>query len=133
VTIEPGPATIGAMPAEFFRVDDAEASAQLLLSVGPPLLTGDLVYAGVHAFLAGRQLAPWAAALQHLPAARAVLPGHGVPSPSAIDETAAYLSTAEQALAEAADADELGTLLDAAYPTFTGKSMRALQSYFLFP
>ncbi len=132
-TIEPGPTTIGVTPAEFLRVDDAEASTQLLLSVGSLLIAGDLVYAGVHAFLAGRQCASWAAALRQLPPARVVLPGHGVPSPTAVDETVAYLATAERALADAADADELGALLDAAWPALAGRSMRALQSYFLFP
>jgi glyoxylase-like metal-dependent hydrolase (beta-lactamase superfamily II) len=138
-TIEPGPEVIDGTLFEFAAVADAEASVQLVIRLPADgiLLTGDLVSAGVHPFLAGRAFDTWLSALGPLraPVAR-ILPGHGEPQDAgaaAIDETAGYLERARVELAAATGPADLDARLDAAFPALEGRRMHALQNAFLFP
>ena len=89
--IEPGSMVIDGITFELERVVDAEAAFQLVTRIPNHgvVVTGDLVYSGVHLILAG-QIAPWTTALQNLEAVDGypiVLAGHGVPAAPAVYDT----------------------------------------------
>lgn len=137
-TVEPGTERIGGVTFEYTVVEHAEAAHQLVVHLPEHgvVATGDLVYAGVHPFLAERGFDAWHAGLDLIEGlgAEHVLAGHGVPGgPDLITQTREYLAVARDALASAAGADELAAALDAYRPGWGGRGMRAVQSYYLFP
>jgi glyoxylase-like metal-dependent hydrolase (beta-lactamase superfamily II) len=141
-----GSETIDGVEFRFETVTGAEAGTQLVIHLPGVVVAGDLVYAGVHPFLAARAFPSWTDALDRLtaPAGTAptgtgptgtgpvVLPGHGTPSERAVGETRDYLRAAPGLLAAATGPAELDELLDGAFPQLTGRSMHALQNAFLF-
>jgi len=89
--IEPGILTIDSVAFELERVVDAEAAFQLVTRIPNHgvVVSGDLVYSGVHLILAG-DIVPWTTALQNLEAVDGypiVLAGHGAPAMPAVYET----------------------------------------------
>src|ERR1700678_1985772 len=90
------------------------AETENALMVGLPeqkiLITQDLVYHGVHVFIAEKAFDAWIEGLRHykqLPFTR-VLPGHGAPGGTELyDSMEHYLATARELLTRSKSGDEL--------------------------
>lgn len=102
--VAPGSLIIDGVTFELERVVDAEAAFQLVARIPNHgvVVTGDLVYSGVHLILAG-QVVPWTTALQNLDAVTGypiVLAGHGVPAvPEVYDTNIRWLAKAGELIA----------------------------------
>lgn len=123
---------------EFERVVDAEASFQLVTRVPNHgvVITGDVVYSGVHLILAG-QIGPWTTALNNLAAGDGypiVLAGHGVPAvPSVYEVNVSWLAKAGELLAAGGDFDTFKQGLIDAFPDLTMTAAIDFVKPFLFP
>lgn len=108
----------------------------------PPLpdqgivITQDLVYNGVHLFVADRRFDTWAAVIEQykqLPH-DAVLPGHGPPGGKQLyDQVLDYLAAAKPAVEEATAGEQLKTTLTKRFPDHRGVSLLDIQNMYLFP
>ena len=136
--VTPGSEVIDGIRLSFILLQHAETENALM--VGLPeqkiLITQDLVYHGVHVFIAEKAFDAWIAGLRHykqLPFTR-VLPGHGAPGGTELyDSMEHYLATARELLTRSKSGDELKARLIAAFPDFTGTAMLDHQKRFLFP
>lgn len=120
--VEPGTTTIDGVDFVLETVVDAEAETQLVVRIpaAGAIVTGDIIYSGVHLILAG-PADTWTAAINNLAADSAdypiVLPGHGnVADPSVYDANIAWLATAGELLGTATTGDEFKQGLVEAYP-----------------
>jgi glyoxylase-like metal-dependent hydrolase (beta-lactamase superfamily II) len=93
------------------------------------VITGDLTYRGMHAWLAETDKEARAAWLESIEQIKALAPevvisGHKVPSladdPVVLDDTAAYLHKFDELLVQSADADALFAAMKQAYPDLAG-------------
>ena len=122
----------------FIQLQHAETENALMIGIPDKkiLITQDLVYHRVHAFIAERAFDMWLAGLHYyeqLPFAH-VLPGHGAPGgPELYEQMSHYLVTARTLLSNSTDGDDLKGKLIAAFPDFTGIAMLDHQRRFLFP
>ena len=100
------------------------------------LITQDLVYHGVHVFIAEKAFDTWLAGLRHyesLPYSH-ILPGHGLPDgPELYERMSHYLVTARDLFSKSFDGEDLKARLITAFPDFTGSAMLDHQKRFLFP
>lgn len=124
---------------ELTEVLDAEAEVQLVIRVpeAGAIVTGDLVYSGVHLILAG-PADTWTTAIEGLAADAEsypiVLPGHGLPSdPSVYDTNIDWLATATELMGTAETADEFKQGLVDAYPNLGMAAAIDFVTPFLFP
>ena len=136
--VMPGSEVIDGIRLSFILLQQAETEDALMVGIPEHkiLITQDLVYHGVHVFIAEKAFDTWLAALQDyesLPYAH-VLPGHGMPGgPELYGRMGHYLVTARDLLPESKDGDDLKARLIAAFPDFTGAGMLDHQRRFLFP
>jgi glyoxylase-like metal-dependent hydrolase (beta-lactamase superfamily II) len=134
----PGEEMIDGVPIEFLHLTNAETEHALM--VGLPeqsiLITQDLVYSGVHAFVGEKAFDSWSQALRtyrEQPYSR-LLPGHGSPGGQELyDAMIHYLVEAQEALASAKDGPEMKAQLIAAFPNYGGQILLDHQEHFLFP
>lgn len=120
--VQPGSLVIDSITYELEKVVDAEAANQLVIRIPNHgvVITGDIVYSGVHLILAG-QIDPWTTALESLAAFGdqypIVLAGHGVPSNASVYETnIQWLATAKQLIATVDNGDDFRQGLVDAFP-----------------
>jgi len=127
--VEPGNIEIDGVVFELERVLDAEAATQLVarLPASGVVITGDIVYSGVHLIMAG-QPAPWTTALQNLKAGddtyNIVLAGHGVPASitgaaddsNVFDVNIAWLAKAVELIGSVDNGDDFRQGLIDAFP-----------------
>jgi glyoxylase-like metal-dependent hydrolase (beta-lactamase superfamily II) len=134
----PGMEVIEGTRFEFFRLRHAETEDALMIGLPDQrvLITQDLIYNAVHAFIGEQAFDGWAVALKNyraLPYDR-ILPGHGAPGgPELYDAMAQYLTVARAALSEASDPDDLKRRLISAFPQFGGRTLLDHEMRFLFP
>jgi glyoxylase-like metal-dependent hydrolase (beta-lactamase superfamily II) len=136
--VQPGEETIGGVRFEFILLQHAETENALM--IGFPdhgvLITQDLIYNNVHAFLGERTFDSWIAALakcQALPYQH-ILPGHGAPGGLTLySHMRDYLTTARDLLSHSADAPDFKARLIAAFPDHGGRVLIDHQQRFLFP
>lgn len=136
--VVPGEEVIDGVRITFRKVEGSEAA--VLLTVALPdqriVITQDLVYNGVHLFIAGRAFTTWAAAVRdyrQLPY-DAVLPGHGEPGDLRLyDQVLEYLTAAEAALASATTGEALKAVLLERFPTYRGVALLDIQNSYMFP
>ena len=138
--VQPGSLEIDGITYVFENVVDAEAANQLVIRIPNHgvIITGDIVYSGVHLILAG-QIDPWTTALQNLEAGGdqypVVLAGHGVPAtPAVYDGNVQWLAAAKELIATVgitADAYRQG-LIDA-FPDLDMQAAIDFAIPFLFP
>ena len=138
-TIEPGTVEIDGVSFELTEVLDAEAEVQLVIRVPSAgvIVTGDLIYSGVHLILAG-PADTWTTAIEGLAADAdsypIVLPGHGLPTdPSAYDANIAWLATATELMGTAQTAIEFKQGLVDAFPELGMAAAIDFVTPFLFP
>lgn len=100
--VEPGTVVIDGVTFELDRILNAEAATQMVVRLPDHgvIITGDIVYSGVHLILAG-QIDPWTTALENLGATSEdypiVLAGHGLPaSPDVYDANISWLAKAAE-------------------------------------
>jgi glyoxylase-like metal-dependent hydrolase (beta-lactamase superfamily II) len=136
--VAPGIETIDGVRFESLHLQHAETQDALM--VGFPdhgvLITQDLIYNGVHVFIAERAFDGWATALQRVQALDydTLLPGHGTPGgPELYGAMSHYLETAREALATAGSGAELKSRLIAAFPDHRAQVLLDHQMRFLFP
>jgi glyoxylase-like metal-dependent hydrolase (beta-lactamase superfamily II) len=136
--IAPGIKTIDGVRFEFLHLEHAETQDALM--VGLPdhgvLITQDLIYNGIHAFIGERAFKGWAAALQRAQALDydTLLPGHGAPGgPELYGAMSLYLDATQEALSASSDGGELKSRLIAAFPHHRGQVLLDHQMRFLFP
>ena len=137
--VEPGTIEIDGITLELEKYLDAEAPVQLVVKIpgSGAIITGDIVYSGVHLIMAG-QPETWIPVLEQLAATAEeyplVLPGHGDPTdPSEYEVNIAWLNTAAELTTTAQSADEFKQGLIDAFP---GRPMEAAIDFvtpFLFP
>ena len=136
--VEPGFETIDGEPFDFIRAKYAETENSLM--IGLPnhsiLITQDLMFNHVHAFLGEKAFAGWCEALnqtQRLHYNR-LLPGHGDPGGHDLyDEMRDYLAVARQAYLDSYDAEEFKQRLIDDFPDYQGRALLDHQMRFLFP
>jgi glyoxylase-like metal-dependent hydrolase (beta-lactamase superfamily II) len=136
--VKPGSEVVDGVRLSFILLQHAETEHALM--VGFPdqkiLITQDLVYHGVHVFIAEKAFDTWLAGLRHyqqLPFEH-VLPGHGAPGgPELYERMSRYLVSARDLISKSKDGDDLKRKLIAAFPDFTGTVMLDHQKRFLFP
>jgi glyoxylase-like metal-dependent hydrolase (beta-lactamase superfamily II) len=134
----PGMEVIEGTRFEFLRLRHAETEDALMIGLPDQriLITQDLIYNAVHAFIGEQAFDGWAVALKSyraLPYDR-ILPGHGAPGgPELYDAMAQYLTVARAALSEASDPDDLKRRLISAFPQFGGRTLLDHEMRFLFP
>ena len=109
------------------------------LAIGLPdegiLIAQDVVYNGVHAFIAEQNFDAWIDSIDALAAKpyETILPGHGLPGDrSLFAATRSYVAAARAALKEASGPDDLSRRLNAAYPSYGGTALQPLQNFFLY-
>jgi glyoxylase-like metal-dependent hydrolase (beta-lactamase superfamily II) len=136
--VTPGAEVVDGVRFEFLHLQHAETEHALM--VGLPdhgiLITQDLVYDRVHAFVGERAFDSWAAALGSAQALDydAVLPGHGSPGgPELYDAMRRYLAAAQEALSKSSAGAELKSRLISAFPDHRGRVLLDHQMRFLFP
>ncbi len=136
--VKPGSEVIDGVRLSFILLQHAETESALMVGIPDHkiLITQDLVYHGVHVFIAEKSFDSWLGGLRHyqqLPFTR-VLPGHGRPGgPELYERMENYLVTARELLSTSKDGDELKARLIAEFPDFTGTAMLDHQNRFLFP
>ena len=120
--VEAGTVEIDGVTFELEKYLDAEAPVQLVVKIpgSGAIITGDIVYSGVHLIMAG-QPDTWIPVLEQLAATAdeypLVLPGHGDPTdPSEYDANIAWLETAAGLIGTAETADEFRQGLIDAFP-----------------
>ncbi|MBV8968757.1 MAG: MBL fold metallo-hydrolase [Verrucomicrobia bacterium] len=136
--VVPGEEMIDGVPFEFLDVTNAETEHALM--VGLPeqsmLITQDLIYSGVHAFVGEKAFDSWSQALhtyREQPYTR-ILPGHGSPGGQELYDTMLhYLTEAKDALASANNGPEMKARLTATFPNYSGQVLLDHQERFLFP
>jgi glyoxylase-like metal-dependent hydrolase (beta-lactamase superfamily II) len=135
--VEPGTEVIDGIRFEFLAPVDAETTEQL--AIGLPeqsiLLPQDVVYHDVHLFIGEHAFDTWQQALDKLAGLPydIVLPGHGLPTDTAVYAQArAYLDIAREAYAAASGPEDLNRRLEAAFPQYGGTAMQGLQNFYLF-
>ena len=127
--VEPGEIEVDGVVFDIEVYFDAEADEQIVIQVPDAGLvaSGDLVYAGSHAYLEPN-FDNWLAILDELagsPTATLVVPGHGLPGapdvvyPDMID----YLGTASSTRDEVDDADSFVAAMVEAYPDRPGVNL----------
>jgi len=123
---------------EFLHLRHAETENALM--VGLPdhgiLITQDLLYNRVHAFIGEHAFDTWAAALQRTQALDydTLLPGHGSPGgPELYEAMQQYLDVARDAYSKSNDGVELTSRMIAAFPDHRGRVLLDHQTRFLFP
>jgi glyoxylase-like metal-dependent hydrolase (beta-lactamase superfamily II) len=133
----PGLDVIEGTRFEFLRLRHAETEDALMIGLPDHrvLITQDLIYNNVHAFIGEQAFDSWGLALEKyraLPYDR-IFPGHGAPGgPELFDAMARYLTVARTALLEASDATDLKQRLISAFPQFDGRALLDHQMRFLF-
>jgi glyoxylase-like metal-dependent hydrolase (beta-lactamase superfamily II) len=138
LVVMPGNKTIDGVRFEFLHLQHAETEHALVIGLPEHriLITQDLIYNGVHAFIGERAFDTWFTALQYFktqPYDR-ILPGHGAPGGRELyDHIQNYLSTARELLTKSSDGDDLKARLIAAFPEFCGHPLLDHQKRFLFP
>ncbi len=137
--VQPGTIEIDGITFEITEVDNAEAETQLVLRVQDQgvIVTGDLIYSGVHLILAG-PADTWATAVTDLATTAAdypiVLPGHGVPAgPEVYDANLAYLNTVLELLGTVDNAADFKQALLDTYPELGMEAAIDFGAPFLFP
>jgi glyoxylase-like metal-dependent hydrolase (beta-lactamase superfamily II) len=136
--VEPSSEVIDGVRLSFILLQHAETENSLMIGIPDKkiLITQDLVYRGVHAFIAERAFDTWLAGLHYykqLPFEH-VLPGHGAPGGTELyEQMSHYLVTARGLLSKSTNGDDLKSRLIAAFPDFTGIAMLDHQRRFLFP
>lgn len=106
------------------------------------VITGDVTYRGMHAWLAetdkeGRTA--WLASLEQIKALapRTVIAGHKEPSlsddPAVLDDTAAYIRKFEELLPQNADAEALFAAMKQAFPDLTGDVVLQFSTQAAYP
>ena len=136
--IEPGSEVVDGIRISHILSQHAETENALIMGIPDRkiLITQDLVYHGVHVFIAEKAFDSWLAGLQQyagLPYTH-ILPGHGAPSgPELYESMGHYLSTARDLFSKSKDGDELKARLIESFPDFTGTAMLDHQKRFLFP
>ncbi len=137
--VEPGTVEIDGVAFELAEVLDAEAETQLVISVSDAgaVVTGDIVYSGVHLILAG-QPEPWTTALTDLQADSdnypIVLAGHGLPgTPEVYETNIAWLAKAGELMGTAADGAAFKAGLVDAFPELGMNQAIDFVLPFLFP
>jgi glyoxylase-like metal-dependent hydrolase (beta-lactamase superfamily II) len=136
--VEPGEQTIGGVRLWFSRLQHAETADAMV--IGLPdlriLITQDLIYNKVHAFVGERSFDSWISALssyETLPYER-ILPGHGLPGGKELFiNMRRYLTTAQHACERASDPAELKRRMIDAFPDFSGEVLLDHMMRFLFP
>ncbi|NND91551.1 MAG: MBL fold metallo-hydrolase [Granulosicoccus sp.] len=123
--VSPGTILIDGITFELEQVMDAEAAVQLVVRLPEHgvIITGDIVYSGVHLILAG-QPASWTTALENLAASASqypiVLAGHGAPAdPGVYDVNIAWLTKAAELLATVDNGQDFKQGLVDAFPDLT--------------
>ena len=136
--VKPGSEIIDGIRLSFILLQHAETENALMVGIPDHniLVTQDLVYHGVHVFIAEKAFDTWLAGLQQhekLPFTH-ILPGHGTPGgPELYERMRNYLVTARHLFSKSENGDDLRTRLIAAFPDFTGTAMLDHQKRFLFP
>lgn len=136
--VKPGLEVIDGISISYILLQHAETENALMVGIPDHqiLITQDLVYHGVHVFIAEKAFDTWLAELQHyeeLPYTH-ILPGHGTPGgPELYERMRHYLVTARDLFSKSENGDDLRARLIAASPDFTGTAMLDHQKRFLFP
>jgi len=120
--VEPSTVNIDGVSFILERVLDAEAATQLVVKLPDHgvIVTGDIVYSGVHLIMAG-QPAPWTTALEALAVTSEqypmVLAGHGIPAaPVVYDTNISWLARAAELIASVDNAADFKQGLIDAFP-----------------
>jgi glyoxylase-like metal-dependent hydrolase (beta-lactamase superfamily II) len=136
--VAPGTEVIDGVRFEFLHLEHAETENALM--VGLPtcgiLITQDLIYDRVHAFVGERAFDSWVAALRGTEGLDydTILPGHGSPGgPELYGAMRHYLDTARDAFSKSSTGTELKSHLIAAFPNHRGLVLLDHQMRFLFP
>jgi glyoxylase-like metal-dependent hydrolase (beta-lactamase superfamily II) len=136
--VEPSSEVIDGVRLSFILLQHAETENSLMIGIPDKkiLITQDLIYHDVHAFIGERGLDTWLAGIHYykqLPFEQ-VLPGHGEPGgPQLYERMSHYLVTARGLLSKSTNGDDLKSRLIAAFPDFTGIAMLDHQRRFLYP
>lgn len=137
-TVDAGEEIIDGVRVSFEAVVNAESSEQL--TIGFPedaiLITQDIIWNRVHAFIGEHNFDAWIDAIDALEARPydTILPGHGLPGDRSLYADArAYLTAARAAFAEASGPDDLNRRLEAAFPDYGGTARQPVQNYYLYP
>lgn len=137
--VEPGTVLIDGITFELDRVLNAEAATQLVVKLPDHgvILTGDIVYSGVHLILAG-QIDTWSNALESLGASAdqypMVLAGHGVPATPVVYETnISWLTKAGELIGSVDNAADFRQGLIDAFPDLGMPAAIDFVLPFLFP
>jgi len=136
--VAPGSELIHGVRFEFLHLKHAETEDALMIGLPERgvLITQDLIYNRVHAFIGEQAFDCWIGALKSHRALSydRILPGHGPPGgPELYDAMAQYLSVARSALAEAREPVDLKRQLISAFPDYGGRALLDHQMRFLFP
>jgi len=136
--VSPGTETIDGVSVDFIRLQHAETENALMIALPDHglLITQDLVYHKVHAFIAERAFETWLEGIRRYQdlGFTHVLPGHGAPGgPELFGQMADYLSLASRALSESSDGESFKARLISAFPAFAGQVLLDHQERFLFP
>jgi glyoxylase-like metal-dependent hydrolase (beta-lactamase superfamily II) len=136
--VEPGEQTIDGVRLDFRNAEGTEAAAMMTIALPDQgiVITQDLIYNGVHPFVADRRFDSWAAVIEQYKQLShdAVLPGHGLPGGKQLyDQVLDYLAAAKPAVEEATTGEQLKTTLTQRFPDHRGVSLLDLQNMYLFP
>ncbi len=136
--VEPGIETIDGVPIDFIRLTSAETEHALM--IGLPnhsiLITQDLIYNHVHAFVGERAFANWHEALNRTQRLhyQKLLPGHGDPGGHDLyDEMRDYLAVAREAYLDADTEEDFKQRLLDDFPDYHARALLDHEARFLFP
>ncbi len=136
--VAPGTLEIDGITYLFEKIVDAEAATQLVIRIPNHgvVVTGDLVYSGVHLILAGG-IEPWTTALETVAAVSGypvVLPGHGAPADASVyNANIQWLATAQQLLDTVDNAEDFKQGLIDAFPNLGMSAAIDFVTPLLFP
>ncbi|MDX2161228.1 MAG: MBL fold metallo-hydrolase [bacterium] len=138
-SLELGDTVIDGVTFNVEQVSNAEATETLVIripEVGAVVLQ-DLLFSDNH-FFPGVDRANWIAELENLrgnlEGFDTLLPGHGLPTtPGALDDAIAYLTFANETVANAATAQDIIDALQAEYPTYDGTLILSFWNQFFQP
>jgi len=136
--VHPVEETIDGTRIESIRLQHAETEDALMIALPDHevLITQDLIYNRVHAFVGEKAFDTWSGAVEKYRkrSYERILPGHGAPGgPELYDGMLHYLSAVREEFSEAGDGEDLKRRLFAAFPDYEGRLMVDHEMRFLFP
>lgn len=139
IIIKPGSELVEDIQFEFIRLKHAETEDALMIGLPDQgiLITQDMVYNKIHAYLGEQSFDEWLTDIsfyQQLTLYKHILPGHGGPGgPELLADMADYIHKASRAYQESPDYADFEARLSSMAPEFSNDALLKLSQRAMFP